>query len=142
MENKSNVTVVDLTKEDAADEVDISIECICLTNEPVKRKRTETVTLDLCESPPPKISPSQRQKQKVPPKQVLSPPREGMKCPICIETCVNIKKRGEKIIVTKCGHIFCDSCIKRSFASSGNRKCPKCRKNVPRGNFIELFDVC
>lgn len=69
-----------------------------------------------------------------------SPPN-ALKCPICIETYVAVKQRGFKIVTTKCGHIFCDFCLKKALSANG-RKCPKCRKNVPRAGIIEIFDVC
>lgn len=69
-----------------------------------------------------------------------SPPN-ALKCPICIETYITVKQRGFKIVTTKCGHIFCDFCLKKALSSNG-RKCPKCRKNVPRAGVIEIFDVC
>lgn len=71
-----------------------------------------------------------------------SPPNQ-LKCPICIEAYVDVKKRGLKVVVTRCGHIFCDFCLKKAISDNG-RKCPKCRKNVPKGatGFFEVFDVC
>lgn len=76
------------------------------------------------------------------PPRPQSPP-DSLKCPICIETYVNIKKRGLKIVVTRCGHIFCDFCLSKATKDNG-RKCPKCRKAIPRGpaGIIEIFDVC
>lgn len=71
----------------------------------------------------------------------LSPPN-ALKCPICIETFVDIKKRGGKTVVTKCGHLFCQLCLKKSI-SDNDRKCPKCRKYIPKSatSIIEVFDV-
>lgn len=70
------------------------------------------------------------------------PKAQELKCPICIETYVEIKKNGLKTVVTRCGHMFCDFCLKKSLSDNG-RKCPKCRKNVPKGpsGIIEIFDV-
>ena len=70
-------------------------------------------------------------------------PDDSLKCPICIETYKNIKKTGIKIVVTRCGHLFCESCLKKAFVGNG-RKCPKCRKTVTKGptSIIEIFDVC
>lgn len=79
----------------------------------------------------------------VQPPQPPSPPSDTLKCPICIESYVNVKQRGFKIVTTRCGHIFCDHCLKKAISGNG-RKCPKCRKNVPKGptGIIEIFDVC
>lgn len=70
-------------------------------------------------------------------------PQGSLKCPICLETYLNVKQRGLKVVVTRCGHIFCDFCLKKAISDNG-RKCPKCRKNIPKGptGFIEIFDVC
>lgn len=72
-----------------------------------------------------------------------SPPPNQLTCPICLETYVNIRKGGTKIVVTRCGHLFCDSCLRKSFKDS-LRKCPKCRKTIPKSNtgVIEIFDMC
>lgn len=71
------------------------------------------------------------------------PPQNELKCPICIDTFAVIKSRGVKTVVTRCGHIFCDLCLKTAINQNG-RTCPKCRLKIPRGptGFIEIFDVC
>lgn len=70
-------------------------------------------------------------------------PDDSLKCPICIESYKNIKKAGSKVVVTRCGHLFCESCLKKAFQENG-RHCPKCRKLVPKSltAVIEIYDVC
>lgn len=70
-------------------------------------------------------------------------PDNSLKCPICIESYNTIKARGIKVVVTRCGHLFCDSCLKKAFTENG-RKCPKCRKTIPKSatSVIEIYDVC
>lgn len=70
-------------------------------------------------------------------------PDNQLKCPICIETFKTIKLQGTKCVVTRCGHLFCESCLKKALQQNG-RKCPKCRKNVPRSPtaVIEVYDLC
>lgn len=64
----------------------------------------------------------------------------GPKCTICLTVFAVRKQEGFKIIVTKCGHFFCDICIQGSIKALG-RKCPKCRKAIgAREKFIEVFD--
>jgi hypothetical protein len=48
-------------------------------------------------------------------------------CPICLETVVKAHK-------TKCGHIFCESCITEWYNHSN--QCPLCRSSInsPNGN--------
>lgn len=80
--------------------------------------------------------------------QAQTPPQNTLKCPICIEAFVNIKKQGNaKIVVTKCGHLFCEACLKKAISppAGGTRKCPKCRKTLPKTNptaYHEIFDIC
>lgn len=88
--------------------------------------------------PPDIVEPISTQPPRPPPP---SSPPNALKCPICIETYVNVKQRGLKIVTTKCGHIFCDFCLKKALTTNG-RKCPKCRKTVPKAGIIEIFDVC
>lgn len=77
------------------------------------------------------------------PPRPQSPPENSLKCPICIEPYTSIKRNGARIIVTRCGHLFCDPCLKKAIQENG-RKCPKCRKNIPKSPtaLIEVFDVC
>lgn len=91
---------------------------------------------------PIQLKPPLKQAKQPPPRTPETPPT-APKCPICIETYANVKKRGFKIVATRCGHVFCDFCLKTALAANG-RKCPKCRKNIPRGptGIIEIFDVC
>lgn len=167
-DEEASVSIIDLTKEEPDqssnnnDNNNQQPECVIIQDDSIiigerRSKRRPRPNCDdipcpyieIPDSPPSKISPSGRRSRlsstskphTIAPRPPPSPRAEGMKCPICIETCINIKKRGVKIIVTKCGHIFCDNCIKQSFQATG-RKCPKCRKNVPKGPLIEVFDVC
>lgn len=93
--------------------------------------------------PPPTTNHLQRTPKPAPVPLVQDSPPDAPKCPICIETYINVKKRGLKIVATRCGHMFCDFCLRTALSANG-RKCPKCRKNVPRGatGFIEIYDVC
>lgn len=76
------------------------------------------------------------------PAQPPTPSAISLKCPICIETYVDIKQRGLKVVITRCGHLFCDFCLKKSLSENG-RHCPKCRKNVPKGPtaMIQVYDI-
>lgn len=44
-------------------------------------------------------------------------------CPICMEEILDVDK-----VVTKCGHVFCASCLFQNIASSTN--CPMCRESL------------
>lgn len=105
----------------------------------------DSIPQDIIFSPISTQAHSTRVSRQIPPtprRRIPSPPPNELKCPICIETYVNIKKNGLKIVVTRCGHMFCDFCLKKAISENG-RKCPKCRKNVPKGatGIIEIFDV-
>lgn len=79
--------------------------------------------------------------QPSPPPQPAPPSPRGPKCTICLTAFATRKEEGFKIIITKCGHLFCDTCINGSMKALG-RRCPKCRKAIsPREKFIEVFDL-
>ncbi|XP_033147485.1 LON peptidase N-terminal domain and RING finger protein 3 isoform X2 [Brassica rapa] len=65
-------------------------------------------------------------------KSVVAAPVEEPKfnCPICM--CPLTEEMS-----TKCGHIFCKSCIKE--AISRQAKCPTCRKDVAAEDLIRVF---
>ncbi|XP_062078017.1 uncharacterized protein LOC133782681 [Humulus lupulus] len=59
------------------------------------------------------------------------PPKEPtFSCPICMGQLV-------EEMSTKCGHIFCKSCIKAAITAQG--KCPTCRKRVTSKELIRVF---
>ncbi|XP_028782018.1 E3 ubiquitin-protein ligase RNF4-like [Neltuma alba] len=51
-------------------------------------------------------------------------------CPICMDPF-------EEEVSTKCGHIFCRSCIKAAIKAQG--KCPTCRVKVTQKGLIRVF---
>lgn len=133
------VEVVDLTKEESV-VIDITTE----PEPPKRRQRGQPLLINLGDESPtnhrsPEPAPRPRLKRPRPPD---SPPNT-LKCPICLEPYANVKKNGHKVVVTRCGHIFCDFCLKKAISENG-RKCPKCRKAIPKGvtGIIEIFDVC
>ncbi|KAL2347282.1 hypothetical protein Fmac_001282 [Flemingia macrophylla] len=59
------------------------------------------------------------------------PPKEPVfNCPICMAPLV-------EEMSTRCGHIFCKTCIKAAVAVQG--KCPTCRKKVTKNQLIRVF---
>jgi hypothetical protein len=126
---------------DVADEVDV-VEVITLEEEESSTDREEPARKrqHISSTPrkrPPSISPASHSKQARP-----DSPDNSLKCPVCLDPFKIIKKRGDKCVVTRCGHLFCDTCLKNSLACNG-RKCPTCRKNVPKGPtaIIQVYDL-
>ncbi|CAN1193843.1 TNF receptor-associated factor 6-A [Linum perenne] len=59
-------------------------------------------------------------------------PKESIyRCPVCISDLVEPTS-------TKCGHIFCKECLRKSLASSNN-KCPTCRQKVGRSGTFRVY---
>ncbi|XP_023171509.1 E3 ubiquitin-protein ligase complex slx8-rfp subunit rfp2 [Drosophila hydei] len=57
---------------------------------------------------------------------------ESYKCPVCLE-CVRKREPSS----TKCGHIFCKSCIETAIAST--HKCPLCNKRVAKRSIFRIY---
>ncbi|XP_057482914.1 uncharacterized protein LOC130769701 isoform X2 [Actinidia eriantha] len=105
---RRNNVVVDLDSEERADRV--------ASNTRNKRRRVpSSQTIINCEL---HLSLERENVQSVEP----SPPKEPtFKCPVCMGQLT-------EEMSTKCGHIFCKSCIKASIAAQG--KCPTCRRKI------------
>jgi Ring finger domain len=58
--------------------------------------------------------------------------RIAISCPICFDSVVS-----KNPVSTKCGHIFCKSCLNAALAS--NRTCPMCKKKVLKNDFHDIF---
>lgn len=69
----------------------------------------------------------QRQNAAAPP---LPPKEPTFTCPICMGPLV-------EEMSTKCGHIFCKTCIRSAIAAQA--KCPTCRKKVTVKELIRVF---
>ncbi|XP_054783131.1 uncharacterized protein LOC129290397 isoform X1 [Prosopis cineraria] len=64
-------------------------------------------------------------------KKSSKPPMEPVfSCPICMGPFI-------EEVSTRCGHIFCKSCIKAAISAQG--KCPTCRKKVTAKELIRVF---
>ena len=58
-------------------------------------------------------------------------------CPICMDTAQQFEASGRQIVVTVCGHIFCNVCIRN--AISTQHKCPTCRKKLSLRQYHPIF---
>lgn len=72
------------------------------------------------------------------PVKMSSAPTDQSECQICLETYTSGGDR--RCVVTKCGHIFCYSCIEKVIC---NRKpCPKCRKKLGKlSTLVTIYDT-
>lgn len=78
-----------------------------------------------------RVRKSQEPSRIVAPHPPPSPPKEPVfSCPICMGPMV-------EEMTTKCGHIFCKSCIKKALATQA--KCPTCRKRVTMKEIIRVY---
>ncbi|GFT62748.1 hypothetical protein TNCV_3146151 [Trichonephila clavipes] len=64
-----------------------------------------------------------------------------VECAICLETPDEVTASGKMLMSTRCGHIFCSSCIDRIFKESKSKYCPKCRKRINRRQIHPIFFV-
>jgi len=93
------------------------------------------ITIDLTDSPPrhsqvPNNSPPRQA-------QVTSPSAAALKCPVCLETFLAIRRRGSRLVSTVCGHVFCGRCLPACVRTSGH--CPTCRKIIGYEDFHPLY---
>jgi len=106
--------VIDLTEvEDEVVVVDNAGEVIVQ-----KTKTGKSVEIDLTSSPMPAPTP---------------PP---MQCPVCFDSLQSLLPP-RTALSTKCGHLFCSSCLPAALQASGC--CPTCRKRVRLSDAIRLF---
>ena len=81
---------------------------------------------------------SKSEKESLPKVPVASPAVDASECQICFE---NYTSGGEKrCVVTKCGHIFCFSCI--DTVIQNHQPCPKCRKKLGKSSHLyTIYDT-
>ncbi|KAL7668231.1 hypothetical protein ACOME3_008942 [Neoechinorhynchus agilis] len=63
-------------------------------------------------------------------------------CPICLDHLSAIRIRGETLMSTLCGHVYCKSCIDNYFHDKSDRKrhpCPKCRNGIKKQDVHPLY---
>jgi len=104
--------VIDLTE--AEDEVVLVSD----TSTESKTKVGKSVEIDLTSSPMPAPGP---------------PP---MQCPVCFDSLQSLLPP-RTALSTKCGHLFCSSCLPAALQANGC--CPTCRKRVRLTDAIRLF---
>lgn len=56
-------------------------------------------------------------------------------CPLCLETYREIKKKGQTLVSTTCGHVFCKKCANQCL----NSNCPTCRKKLTVRSIHPLY---
>ncbi|XP_073840756.1 uncharacterized protein [Musca autumnalis] len=62
-------------------------------------------------------------------------PRTSLICPICLESCIK-----ERPTSTRCGHVFCEKCIKQSVRLQAN--CPICKMKINDSDLIRIYVDC
>ncbi|WAR21371.1 hypothetical protein MAR_015345 [Mya arenaria] len=64
-------------------------------------------------------------------------PPEGLHCPLCRKTFIQLLSSGERLVAAPCGHVFCRKCVEPRIEL--NRKCPQgCRPLVAPRDLLEL----
>ena len=58
-------------------------------------------------------------------------------CPICMETQKNFSLFGHCLVSTKCGHLFCDNCLKKSISLT--HKCPTCSSKLNLRQYHRIY---
>ena len=66
----------------------------------------------------------------------ISSPHEII-CPICMDTKRTFVQAGRSLVTTKCGHLFCDSCLKQSIALL--HKCPTCSGKLSLKQYHRIY---
>jgi len=67
-----------------------------------------------------------------------SGPLASLTCPVCLDTLAAVTRRGGRVVSTRCGHVFCGSCLPRCIQTTG--QCPTCRTRLTLfGGFHPLY---
>merc|ERR1719369_2698524 len=64
-------------------------------------------------------------------------PMASLFCPVCLDSYAGVKKKGNQVLSTCCGHIFCSVCLPRSLATSD--RCPTCRHKVGPNDYHPIY---
>jgi len=111
-------------EEPEANSLDMTID---LTESPVRRARPASI-------PTPVLPPPRSQQHIAAPS---SPVSASPKCPVCFESFRAVHRRGNRLVSTLCGHVFCGRCLPACVRTSGH--CPTCRKRIGYDDFHHLF---
>jgi len=67
-----------------------------------------------------------------------SGPLASLTCPVCLDTLAAVTRRGGRVVSTRCGHVFCGTCLPRCIQTTG--QCPTCRTRLTLfGGFHPLY---
>ena len=66
-----------------------------------------------------------------------SPGSQGISCPICMDSKRQFTESGRTLVATKCGHLFCDACIRESIKL--NHKCPTCSTKLTLKQYHRIY---
>ncbi|CAL5353480.1 unnamed protein product [Camellia sinensis] len=129
--NRGNTVVVDVDS-DVTEERTLGVA----SNSRNKRRRVSTnqaiINCDLCINLEGgnNMRKNAKSVEPSPPPPPLPPKEPTFSCPVCIGPLV-------EEMSTKCGHIFCKSCIKTAIAAQG--KCPTCRRKITFKDTIRIY---
>jgi len=121
-----NLTIEDPGEgvEPQANSLEMTID---LTESPVRSARPDSI-------PTPMLPPPSSQHRIAAPS---SPVSASPKCPVCLESFRAVHSRGNRLVSTLCGHVFCGRCLPACVRTSGH--CPTCRKRIGYDDFHPLF---
>jgi len=113
------------------DEVDTTID---LTDSPPRvREMQEPSSLD-------QEGPRERPMEGLmegPMEEPMEGPMASLFCPVCLDSYAGVMEKGNRVLSTRCGHIFCSFCLPRSLATSD--RCPTCRHKVGPMDYHPIY---
>jgi len=71
------------------------------------------------------------------PRQEQSESQPTLKCPVCMEDFLVIRRRGSRLVSTICGHVFCGKCLPACVRTRG--QCPTCRTSIGYDDFHPVY---
>ena len=121
--------IVDLTADSDREVVDLTSPItktkMAITREAILISESEDDVVVLPSTPP------------GPPPPVANSPTHAISCPICMDSMRTFTRSGRALVTTKCGHLFCDNCLKRSIALL--HKCPTCAEKLTTKQFHRIY---
>lgn len=136
LEGEKESSVVDLTADSDREIVDLTSPNANTTE---KVKQREVISVSESEDSDVVILPCTppQSHHQLPTPKPHSSSSPDITCPICMDNRRTFVASGRTLVTTKCGHIFCDSCLQKSITLL--HKCPTCSGKLTLKQYHRIY---